>query len=360
MIQRPHIETIARDTMYKFEVPGLAILYRDGTSETEALFLGTDAADNRITRESLFIVASLTKLATALSVLRLTDIGVLGLDDALAKYLPEARGAQAGVTLRTLLCHISGLPQDLPNEHELYGTQMTWQDLAKECLKVELEMPPRTRVLYGNVAYGLLALVVERAAQGPFLHALRELVLEPLGIEAYLGDEPPREPMKLADVRSRYVGTDIEPYNSRYYIRLGLPWSGMLTTADGALKLVKAFAGEPPEFLSTTLRSEATQNQTDDLPGGYGGRFDYPRAPWGLGVDLRGDKKPHWTPSIASPHTFGHAGASGCVVWHDPEARVSWAVLGTRTADNAWLVRGAPKIAEAILEKNEQKAKPRA
>jgi CubicO group peptidase (beta-lactamase class C family) len=343
------IETIARETMVKFEVPGLAILYQRGANETETLFLGTDAASEPVTRHSLFIVASITKLATALCVLRLVDIGVLALDDPLSKYLPEARGAQEGVTLRTLLCHISGLPQDLPNEQELYGAPMTWDDLARECLKVELELPPRTRVVYSNVGYGLLGLVVERAMQGKFLNGVRELVLEPLDIEGYLGDEPPREPMKLADVRSGHVGTDIEPYNSRYYLRLGLPWSGLVTTAEGALKLVRAFAGEPRDILSDALRHEATQNQTDDLAGGYGGRFDYPRAPWGLGVDLRGDKKPHWTPSNASPRTFGHAGASGCVGWHDPEAKVSWAILGTRTADNAWLVRGAPKIAEAIL-----------
>ena len=113
---------------------------------------------------------------------------------------------------------------------------------------------------------------------------------------------------------------------------------------------MRAFAGTPLDFLSDALRHKATQNQTDSLPGGYGGRFDYPVAWWGLGVDLRGDKKPHWTPPNASAYTFGHAGASGCVAWHDPEKNVAWAILGTRTADNAWLVRGAPKIGEKILE----------
>ena len=106
----------------------------------------------------------------------------------------------------------------------------------------------------------------------------------------------------------------------------------------------------PHGFLSASLRAEATRNQTGDLPGGYGGRFDYLHASWGLGVDLRGDKQPHWTPATASPDTFGHAGASGCVTWYDPQANVAWAILGTRTADNGWLVRGAPKIAAAILE----------
>lgn len=344
------VQIVARETAQKFEVPGIAVLAQRQGDAKRALYFGADAVANPVTPESLFLVASITKLATALTVLRLADMGALALDDALGKFLPDARAAQPGVTIRALLCHISGLPQDLANEHELYGAPLTWRDLAKECLKVGLERPPHSRVVYGNVGYGLLAVIVERLVKKQFTDALRELVLEPLDITGYLGQEPPRPPMQLADVHSRHVGTALEPYNSRYYRSLGFPWSGLITNADGALKLVRAFAGDPRNFLSPTSLFEATRNQTDALPGGYGGRFDYPLAPWGLGVDLRGEKKPHWTPSSASPNTFGHAGASGCVVWHDPEKGVSWAILGTRTADNAWLVRGAPKIGQAILE----------
>lgn len=344
------IDALARETMEQFEVPGLAIVYQRGSEEREMLFMGTDAAGKPVTGESLFIVASITKPATALTVLRLVDAGALALDDALETFLPDARAAQEGVTIRTLLCHVSGLPQDLPNGDELYGAPLTWGQLAQECLKVDLEMPPRTRVVYGNVGYGLLALMVERLTKKPFSEALCEYVLEPLEIQGTLGEEPSRAPMMLADVRSRHTGTEFEPFNSPYYRALGLPWSGLITNVDGALKLVRAFAGEPGTFLSAAARYEATRNQTDALAGGYGGRFDYAEAPWGLGVDLRGVKKPHWTPTNASPQTFGHAGASGCVVWHDPIKNVSWAIFGTRTADNAWLVRGAPKIAHAILE----------
>lgn len=361
---RTNIDSLARDVMDKFEVPGLAVLSQHGGETLDALYLGADAASIPVTRDSLFIAASITKLATALAVLRLADQNEFALDDPLAKFLPDARAAQDGVTVRTLLSHMAGLPMDLPNEHELYGVVKSWDEIRDECLKVELIQPPRTRVLYGNVGYGLLARIVEKITHQKFSDALRALVLAPLNIEGYLGDETPREPMKLGDVRSEHAGTALEPYNSRYYRALGLPWSGLVTNAEGALGLVRAFAGytsqtnaprdtgsDPPRaFLSDALRREAVSNQTDDLPGGYGGRFDYPRAPWGLGVDLRGDKKPHWTPPNASARTFGHAGASGCVVWHNPEKNIAWAIFGTRTADNAWLVRGATRIAEKILD----------
>jgi CubicO group peptidase (beta-lactamase class C family) len=346
-----NVELLVRETMAKFEVPGMVVLAVRADAKLDALYVGTDAAGAPVDATSLFIVASITKLATALCLLRLADAGALALDDALAKYLPDAASAREGVTLRALLCHTAGLPQDLPNARALYGTPLTWTEIARECLRVELERAPRTRVVYGNVGYGLLAHVAERVTRDAFVNVLQEWVLRPLNIEGYLGNEPPRAPLQLADVRSRHAGTEIEPYNSRYYRSLALPWSQLVTTAEGALKLVRAYAGAPRAFLSDALRHEAIQNQTDALAGGYGGRFDYARCPWGLGVDLRGDKNPHWTPPDSSPRTFGHAGASGGCVWHDPDANVSWGVFGTRTADNAWMVRAAPKIAAKILEK---------
>lgn len=344
------IEALARATLENFEMSGIAVLAARGDAAPDALYIGTDAAGVSVGASSLFIVASITKLATALCILRLADAGALALDDALAKYLPDAAAACEGVTLRALLSHTAGLPQDIPNGGELYGAPLTWNDIARECLRVELERAPRTRVVYGNVGYGLLAIVAEHVTQENFETVLQKLVLRPLGIKGYLGVEPPRAPMQIADVRSTHTGLDTEPYNSRYYRSLALPWSQLVTTANGALNLARAYAGFPRTFLSDALRHDATQNQTGDLPGGYGGRFDYENCAWGLGVDIKGDKKPHWTPPQASARTFGHAGASGCVVWHDPDANVSWGIFGTRTADNAWLVRGAPKIAAKILE----------
>lgn len=343
------VVSITRETIEKFGVPGIAVLVARGDAEQDALFIGTDAAGAEVNASSLFNVASITKLATALCVLRMVEDRRLRPDDLITKFIPYAEAAQFDVTVSMLLCHTAGLPEDLPNGSELYGTAITVDDLLRECMRVPLEMPPRTRVIYSNVGYGLLALIVEQVTHGKFRNVLREQVLEPLKIEGFLGKEPARTPMKLADVRSRHVGTEREPYNSPYYRALGFPWSGLITTADGALKLVCAFAGYPANFLSEDLRAQAKRNQTDDLPGGSGAPFEYARAAWGLGADLKGEKKVHWTPPNASPRTFGHAGASGCVVWHDPDINVSWGIFGTRTADNGWLLRGGSRIAEGII-----------
>ncbi|NTV63982.1 MAG: serine hydrolase, partial [Oscillochloris sp.] len=82
---------------------GLVAALAQGDSEVQVLALGKDAAGVTLESTSLFNGASLTKLAAALAVLRLVDLGALGLDDALMDHLPSAAAAQPGVTLRRIL-----------------------------------------------------------------------------------------------------------------------------------------------------------------------------------------------------------------------------------------------------------------
>jgi CubicO group peptidase (beta-lactamase class C family) len=299
-------------------MPGMVVAWARGDDEPELLALGTDADGRALAEDTLFPVASISKLATALAALR-----VLELDDS----------------VRRLLSHTSGLPIDIAPELAPYRPGLDWPALRAACLATEPVREPGTYVQYSNTGYGVLAAMVERATGLDFPHALRQLVLEPLGIEAYLGDEPPRPPARLADVRGSSAGTEREPYNSAFWRSLAAPWGGLLTDARGALALVHAFRKLP----------EATTNQTGDLPGGMAGPLLWERCPWGLGPELKGAKVPHWSPPSAGPDSYGHAGASGAFAWSDPSRDVAWAILGARTADSGWLLRQGAAIGESIL-----------
>ena len=336
-------------------VPGLVLaVARDG-QPVERLVVGADAAGTPLAEDSLFPVASITKLATALAVLRLRDDGALRLDDSIVRYLPEAASAQPGVTVRKLLCHTAGLPTDVSSKLAPYAASLSWPILARACLETELAHRPDSLVLYSNVGYGLLGEIVERQMDQPFAQALRELVLDPLGIEAYLS-VPYRPTAKVADVRSRHRGTALEPYNSDFWLSLALPYGGLVTMMDGALALVQAFTGKAEGFLRTTTLVEATRNQVGELPG-RSGVLQWPFCPWGLGPELRDAKTPHWSPSEASAESFGHAGASGCLAWCDPSAGVAWAFHGARVADTGWLLRSGAAIGAAILKRASEDAR---
>jgi CubicO group peptidase (beta-lactamase class C family) len=331
------------------QVPGMVVALARGDEPAEYLAVGADALGRPLERDSLFPVASITKMATAMVALRLVDQGLLDLDDPLDNYLPQAAAAQPSVTLRKLLCHTSGLPLDVSPEAAPYTHGLDWPTLATACLLTPLEAEPDTRVQYSNVGYGLLAQVVEHRAERDFADALAELVLRPLGVEAYLGGELPRPAATLTDVRGRHRGGDLEPFNSAFYRELALPWAGLVTTVDGALAIVRALAGHPAGFLSEELRAEATRSNTNDLPGGFAGPLMWERCPWGLGPEVRGDKAPHWVPASAGPDSFGHSGQSGTLAWYAPSRDVAWVILGARTADSGWLLRRSGAISAAIL-----------
>ena len=186
--------------------------------------------------------------------------------------------------------------------------------MARACLVTPLANPPHTRVRYSNVGPGLLALVVERLSRQPFASALAELVLKPLDIEGYLGAEPGRLVARVAGEFGEHAGSDLEPINSAFWRSLALPWAGLVTTATGALRLVRAYAGFPPDYLPAALLAEATRDQTAAPAGDsvdYRERLRWTRAPWGLGVELRGTKAPHAAPPEAAPESYGHVGGSG-------------------------------------------------
>ena len=321
-------------------LPGVLLAAVRGAGEPALAALGSDAGGSALTTDTLFPVASVTKLATALAVLRLCAGGQLALDDPLAAHLPEAAAAADGVTLRALLCHTAGLPDDVAAELAPYEHGLDWPQLGRACLATALVCAPGSRVTYSNVGFGLLALVVERCTRLPFATALTGLVLDPLGVEGYLGVEPPRPPARVAGKLGEHAGTDREPFNSPFWRSLALPWAGLLTTAGGALALVCAFAGRPPSFLPADLRAAAVSDQTGGLSGGFTGYMEWQPCPWGLGAELLGHKSPHMVPASASPASFGHSGYSGSLAWADPPAAggagVAWAILGGTRHARGW------------------------
>ena len=328
-------------------LPCVLVAWSQGT-EVQLLTAGTDAAGAPPASAALFPVASVTKLATALAVLRLAASGGVVLDDPLAAHLPEAAAAVPGVTLRTLLCHTSGLPDDVAPALAPYATGLTSERLAQACLATGLVRPPHSHVTYSNVGYGLLALVVARRTGLPFATALTALVLDPLEIEGYLGVEPPRSPVCVAGKLGEHAGTELEPFNSIFWRSLAMPWAGLVTTVGGALALVRAFAGEPHGFLPADLLQVATADQTRGLPGGFTGWLEWNPCPWGLGPELLGHKSPHMVPALASPASFGHSGYSGCLAWADPARGAAYAVLGGTRFHAGWKTFWRP-LGELLL-----------
>ena len=105
----------------------------------------------------------------------------------------------------------------------------------------------------------------------------------------------------------------------------------ILAHVEGAVLTLTFNRIEKKNAITTAMYSalaDALTDQTNGVPGRLMGMMSGQPFPWGLGPDLHGAKQPHFAPPEASAGSFGHAGASGSLVWVDPAAGVAWAVLG--------------------------------
>jgi CubicO group peptidase (beta-lactamase class C family) len=168
---------------------GAILIAKDGDVVYERYVGAKDprqkAGADSITADTPFQIASTGKTMTAAAVLQLWEAGKLDLDDDLTKFFPGF--PYAGVTVKTLLNHRSGLPNYL-----YYMEQGKWprtqQATNTEVLNTLLNWKPAKaanadkRFQYCNTNYVLLALIVEKVSGISFPEYMKQNIFEPLGM----------------------------------------------------------------------------------------------------------------------------------------------------------------------------------
>jgi CubicO group peptidase (beta-lactamase class C family) len=121
-------------------------------------------------------------------------------------------------------------------------------------------------------------------------------------------------------------------------------------SAEGSLADLLAVARElqAPHRLAPETLAEARTVQFPDLDGVLPGFGRQAPNDWGLGLELRDGKSPHWTGSRNTPETFGHFGRSGTFLWVDPVAGIALACL-TDEPFGDWAIDAWPRLADAVL-----------
>jgi CubicO group peptidase (beta-lactamase class C family) len=197
-----------------------------------------------------------------------------------------------GSTIRHLLAHTSGLAFD---EHRVAAA-------------------PGTRRLYSNAGFEVLGDTLAEAAGMPFAEYLRQAVLEPLGM----------------------TGTSLP----------GSPAADGVSTVEDLVR----FAAElqAPQLLHPSTVATASSVAFPGLKGVLPGYGRQDPNDWGLGLEIRAAKSPHWTGALSSPATFGHFGQSGTFLWVDPAAGAACVVLTDRDFGD-WALPRWPRLTDAVL-----------
>ncbi|RUP03397.1 MAG: class A beta-lactamase-related serine hydrolase [Mycobacterium sp.] len=173
----------------------------------------------KITAETVFDIASVSKQFTATAVLLLAAAGKLTVDDSLAQYLPEMPPWAANVTLAQLMHHTSGIPDyvGLLQEQGFSYADRTTEAQALQALAAapELVFKPGARFEYSNSNYLLLGEIVHRLSTRPLPDYLSSEIFTPLSLTMVM-DPTVSIPGKALSYTETEGGGDFQAADSRW------------------------------------------------------------------------------------------------------------------------------------------------
>ncbi len=129
--------------------------------------------------QSLFRIASMTKSFVALAILMLRDEGKLQLDDPVRRFIPELDKSTPLITIRHLLTHSAGFPEDNPwGDRQMADSEDEFTQLLNSGLS--FSTAPGTGYEYSNLGFALLGRIITRASGHPYQKFITEKILQPL------------------------------------------------------------------------------------------------------------------------------------------------------------------------------------
>ena len=329
-----------------------AVVWRKG-DVAAARYAGEARPGFAVDETTMFALASVTKPITAATVMSLVEDGLVSLDETVARFVPEfgsgpdpanpevdpaVEGQRRLVTVRQLLAHTSGLPEDLAPGRLRYLEKNDLATMTDAMAKLPLRTAPGAEMLYSNAGFAVLGRLVERITGNEFWDEARARVLDPLDLRDTVARPAGADVSRLAWVSdTSHPGSDVESYNSDYWRDLALPWGGLYGAPHDLARFAGAFLAGGPRLLSNAAVDLMTSDQALGVSGGVQSmKVSWRPAVWGLGWEVKGGKRRHWTGDFTSPATFCHFGAAGTLLWADPVRDVALAVFGNRTTIHLW------------------------
>ena len=177
------VDAFVRAERERQKVPGVAVAIVRGGEVVKAQGYGLANVEHQVPAKpgTVFQSGSVGKQFTSTLVMLLVEEGKLALSDPLTKFFPDAPASWAGITLRHLLTHTSGIPDYGPQTVD-YRRDYTEDELARLAFGLKPEFPPGSRWSYSNTGYVLLGIVVGKASGRFYGDLLAERVFAPLGM----------------------------------------------------------------------------------------------------------------------------------------------------------------------------------
>ncbi len=212
--------------------------------------------------DGVYRIGSVTKVFTAVLMMRLVESGVIELDESVETYVPEFErltdrpAGAAPITFRQLASHTSGLAS-LREVPEPYRVVEDWEARLLEILpKTPVLSSPGEKAEYSDVGYAVLGLALQRAAGRDFMELMADVVVRPLGMKhtGYRLTDPMRQ--RLGAAYQNYPDGRMDPDAIRRHQGrnwFGVPGSMLYSSVPDLGRLIAMLmgaSGESGRFLS--------------------------------------------------------------------------------------------------------------
>lgn len=301
--------------------------------------------------DTVYLIASTFKTMSATALLQLMDQGKFKLDDRVNDHLSEVRiegeNRRYPVTFRHLLTHTSGLPTD-------FGRHAVWADDGPPTLveylrgRLRLARRPGQRVVYSNIAFTLVAHLVERLSGMPFKEYMRKNVFAPVEMRDTAFEPRPDMAERLAipymPVRRRtgvfrpvdWVKADVWP--------AGVVYSTAIDQARWLIANLNGGVYKGRRLLSEATFREMTRRQFDRFAGPINGGWLNETSGYGLAW---------WVSTLHGEKIIAHSGSvNGYTAFlaGNLDRRTGVVLLTNGNKAHRWLYALALKALSALRE----------
>jgi CubicO group peptidase (beta-lactamase class C family) len=332
----------------------VAVGTKDGIKFVHAVGVRDASSGERMTDDTLFRIASMTKPITALGVMILQDEGKLSVDDPVEKHLPEFKGQMLvtatdkekgtvtlgkpprAIKLRDLLTHTSGLAAYSSGMADVYTKRhYTLGETTAAVSQLPLQFEPGTKWAYSNSGIDVLGRVIEVVSGQSYEKFLQAKVFDPLGMKDTTFYPTAEQAKRVAAIHDKKDGKAVAASSTGFKMDFDgkerkhpIPAGGLYSTAAdlGRLYTAMLHKGElnGKRIVSEKAWAEMTRTQTGDIKTGFvdGMSFGYG---WAVVREAKG------VTEVLSAGTFGHGGAYGTQAWIDPTKGVFFVLLIQRS-----------------------------
>lgn len=294
-----------------------AVLHVVQRGEAHTRHFGDAASD-----DAMFLLGSISKPINVTAVMTLFDQGKFKLDDRVKKFLPTFTGdGRDDVTIRHLLTHVSGLPDQLANNNELRKQHAPLTEFAEQAIRTRLDFAPGARYQYSSMGILLAARIAELVSGSDILTLVDRNVLQPLsmkhsaqGLGRFKLEEMVSCQMEGAAPESGSGDPQAKEWdwNSPYWRKLGAPWGGTHASAPDLARFLGEFMAAGGKVIKPETAKLMIKNHN---PAGF--------TPRGLGFAAGKESGSRG----CSERTFGHTGSTGTLCWADPASGTICVVL---------------------------------